>query len=57
MAVNPATASLYIANSLTRQGVAALFATHPPLAERVRRLRAFDHRNALVENRVLRLVT
>jgi heat shock protein HtpX len=56
MAVNPATASLYIVNPLTRQGVATLFATHPPLAERVRRLRALDHRNALAEHRVLRLV-
>jgi heat shock protein HtpX len=40
--VNPATASLYIVNPLRRQGVAALFATHPPIAERVRRLRALD---------------
>jgi heat shock protein HtpX len=43
IAVNPATASLYIVNPLTRRGVATLFATHPPLAERVRRLRALDH--------------
>jgi heat shock protein HtpX len=42
MNVNPATASLYAVNPLPRQGVAALFATHPPLAERVRRLRALD---------------
>jgi heat shock protein HtpX len=40
--VNPATASLYIVNPLKRQGVATLFQTHPPLAERVRRLRALD---------------
>jgi heat shock protein HtpX len=40
--VNPATASLYIVNPLRRQGVARLFSTHPPLAERVRRLRALD---------------
>ncbi|MDQ3867128.1 MAG: M48 family metalloprotease, partial [Actinomycetota bacterium] len=40
--VNPATASLYIVNPLRRQGVATLFSTHPPLAERVRRLRALD---------------
>jgi heat shock protein HtpX len=40
--VNPATASLYIVNPLRRQGFATLFSTHPPLAERVRRLRAFE---------------
>ncbi|MGH3115112.1 MAG: M48 family metalloprotease, partial [Gaiellaceae bacterium] len=40
--VNPATASLYIVNPLRRQGVATLFSTHPPIAERVRRLRALD---------------
>jgi heat shock protein HtpX len=42
LAVNPATASLYIANPLPRVGVATLFSTHPPMAERVRRLRAYD---------------
>jgi heat shock protein HtpX len=46
-AVNPATASLYIVNPLARHGVATLFATHPPLAERVRRLRALDGVRAL----------
>ena len=45
--VNPATASLYIVNPLRRQGLATLFATHPPLAERVRRLRALDGEEAL----------
>ncbi len=40
--VNPATASLYIVNPLRRQGIATLFSTHAPLAERVRRLRALD---------------
>jgi heat shock protein HtpX len=38
--LNPATASLYIVNPLRRQGVATLFSTHPPITERVRRLRA-----------------
>ncbi len=40
--VNPATASLYIVNPLRRHGFATLFSTHPPIAERVRRLRALD---------------
>jgi heat shock protein HtpX len=40
--VNPATASMYAVNPLPRTGVATLFMTHPPLAERVRRLRALD---------------
>jgi len=42
MAVNPATASLYAVNPLPRVGVATLFMTHPPIQERVRRLRALD---------------
>ena len=47
MAVNPAFASLYIANPLPRSGPAALFMTHPPIPERVRRLRAYDEALAL----------
>jgi heat shock protein HtpX len=42
MAVNPATASLYAVNPLPRAGVATLFMTHPPLEERIRRLRELD---------------
>jgi heat shock protein HtpX len=42
-----ATASLYAVNPLARQGVATLFATHPPIAERARRLRALDDDLAL----------
>ena len=56
MNVNPATGSLYIVNPLTRQGFAALFATHPPLAERVRRLRALDPDQARADDQALRLV-
>jgi heat shock protein HtpX len=40
IAINPAVASLYIANPLPRTGMAMLFSTHPPIPERVRRLRA-----------------
>ncbi len=42
MNVNPAAASLYAVNPLPRRGVATLFMTHPPLGERIRRLRALD---------------
>jgi heat shock protein HtpX len=42
LAVNPAFASLYIANPLPRVGLAGLFSTHPPIPERVRRLRSLD---------------
>jgi heat shock protein HtpX len=43
MQANPATASLYIADPLKAlhgKGMASLFSTHPPLEERIRRLRA-----------------
>ena len=49
--VNPATASLYIVNPLRRQGFATLFSTHPPSAERVRRLRALDDARAFALSR------
>jgi heat shock protein HtpX len=42
MNVNPAQASLYAINPLPRRGLATLFMTHPPIAERIRRLRALD---------------
>ena len=42
MNVNPAEASLYAINPLPRRGLATLFMTHPPIAERIRRLRALD---------------
>ncbi len=47
MNVNPATASLYMVNPLPRGGVATLFMTHPPLGERIRRLRALDAGSAV----------
>jgi heat shock protein HtpX len=47
MAVNPATASLYAINPLPRVGVATLFMTHPPIQERIRRLRALDGESPL----------
>ncbi len=34
--------SLYITNPLKRGGMSSLFSTHPPIAERVRRLREID---------------
>jgi heat shock protein HtpX len=40
--VNPAIASLYIVHPFRGQGVQNLFSTHPPLEERIRRLRAYD---------------
>jgi len=42
MAVNPATASLYIANPLSGVGMASLFSTHPPIPVRIQRLREAD---------------
>ena len=40
MPATPATAHLFIVNPLTGSGFATLFSTHPPIAERVARLRA-----------------
>jgi heat shock protein HtpX len=39
---NPATEPLYTVNPFAPEGLANLFVTHPPIAERVRRLRALD---------------
>lgn len=40
MDANPATAHLFIVNPLTGQSLARLFSTHPPVEERIARLRA-----------------
>jgi heat shock protein HtpX len=39
---SPATEPLYVMNPFADEGLAALFATHPPVGERVRRLRELD---------------
>lgn len=39
--INPASAPMYIVNPLARGSVSRLFSTHPPVAERIRRLRAY----------------
>jgi heat shock protein HtpX len=41
-AANPAFAHLYIVNPLSGRDVGTLFSTHPPVADRVARLRAMD---------------
>jgi heat shock protein HtpX len=46
MEATPATAHLFIVNPLTSGGWATLFATHPPIAERVARLRAMARSQA-----------
>jgi heat shock protein HtpX len=39
---NPATEPLYTFNPFAEEGLAGLFVTHPPVGERVRRLRQLD---------------
>ncbi len=39
---SPASEPLYTTNPFAEQGLAALFATHPPVSERVQRLRELD---------------
>ena len=48
MQVNPATSSLYIVNPLRAAGMTALFQTHPPIEERIARLRAYDRNRGIV---------
>jgi heat shock protein HtpX len=40
MAANPATAHMFIVNPLSGQSLMRLFSTHPPVEERIARLRA-----------------
>jgi heat shock protein HtpX len=39
---NPATEPLHLVNPFEEQGIATLFSTHPPVGERIRRLRELD---------------
>ncbi len=39
---NPATAHLFIVNPLSPEMIASFFSTHPPVGERIRRLRSLD---------------
>jgi hypothetical protein len=39
MDANPSTAHMFIVNPLTGGGIASLFSTHPPLEERIAKLR------------------
>jgi heat shock protein HtpX len=48
MQVNPATEALYIVNPLKGVGMAALFSTHPPIEERITRLREYDRNRGIV---------
>ena len=51
MHVNPATASLYIANPLSGNRMASLFSTHPPIGVRIERLLAFDAASTATSSR------
>jgi heat shock protein HtpX len=43
--VNPAVAHMFIVNPLKGVSFAGLFSTHPPLEERIKRLRAMELRS------------
>jgi heat shock protein HtpX len=45
LAANPVTAHLFIVNPLRPSAIASLFSTHPPTAERIRRLREIELRS------------
>jgi len=40
MHAQPQTAHLFVVNPLSKKGLAKLFSTHPPVEERIARLRA-----------------
>lgn len=46
MQANPSTAHMFIVNPLSGGGLQSLFSTHPPMAERISRLRGTRPRNA-----------
>ncbi len=48
MQVNPATETLYIVNPFSGAGMTALFSTHPPIEERIARLREYDRNRGIV---------
>jgi heat shock protein HtpX len=47
MRVNPATEALYIANPLSGHGMSRLFSTHPPIPQRIAKLRELDARSGI----------
>ena len=47
LAIDPVTAPMYIVNPLAGRQLTTLFSTHPPLPERIRRLRAYRAPSAL----------
>jgi heat shock protein HtpX len=44
--INPATAPMYIVNPLRAEGIAGLFATHPPVQERIARLLSYESKGS-----------
>jgi heat shock protein HtpX len=47
MAVNPASATLYIASPLSGRGMSSLFSTHPPIPTRIARIRERDAKRGI----------